>query len=180
MVVKPVEKKSQAVSQLTAEIKKSAGLYIADFTGVTVGTVTALRANLRRKGIRMKVAKNTLIRRSLESAGVKGLDKHLIGPTIVIMSDDQDPMAPAKALTDFHKTNEGVLPVKAVHIDGSVYPGEKLSVLAKMPGKRELQAAVVGLALGPGAGVAGLIKGPGAKLAGQIKALVEKLEGGAK
>ena len=179
MTVKALDKKTETVTGLTDRIKKSSGLYIADFSRITVGTVTALRADLRKKGIGMKVAKNTLIRRALADAGVKGLDSHLTGPTAVIMADDQDPMAPAKALVEFHKTNENMLPVKVVHIDGAQYPGEKLIALAKMPGKRELQAQVVSLALGPGAQLAGLIKGPGAKIAGQIKALVEKLEGGA-
>ena len=178
-VKKAVEKKSETVSSLAADIKGSSGIYIADFTRITVGVVTALRASLRRKGIKMKVAKNTLIRRSLSDAGVKGLDKHLIGPTAVIMADDQDPMAPAKALFEFHKANEGMLPVKIVSIGGEQYPGDRISALAKMPGKRELQANVVRLALGPGSTLAGILKGPGAKIAGAIKAHIEKLEGGA-
>lgn len=177
---KAVEKKKETTTALTADIKKSTGLYIADFTRITVGVVTALRADLRRKGIKMKVAKNTLIRRSLAEAGVKGLDAHLVGPTAVILADDQDPMAPAKALVEFHKANEGVLPVKIVSIDGAVYPGDKIAALAKMPGKRELQANVVRLALGPGSNLAAILKGPGSKIAGAIKAHIEKLEGGAK
>src|SRR3954466_2849853 len=179
VVQKAVNKKADVIAMLEASIKKTTGIYIADFSRVTVQTVTALRANLHRKGITMKVAKNTLIKRALDGAGIKGLEKHLVGPTAVIFADDQDPMAPAKALVEFHKTNEGVLPVKVVHIDGSAYPGNQLGTLAKMPGKRELQASIITLAMGPGAQVIGLIKGPGAKIAGQIKAQIEKLEGGA-
>ena len=178
VVQKAINKKSEVVSKLTESIRNSTGIYIADFTGITVGTVTTLRANLRSKGIGMRVAKNTLIRRALEDAGIKGLEKHLAGPTALITADDQDPMAPAKMLTAFHKENEGVLPLKVIYIDGEQYLGSKVTDLAKMPGKRELQAQVVTLALGPGAQVIGLVKGPGAKIAGQIKALVEKLEGG--
>jgi large subunit ribosomal protein L10 len=178
-VKKAVDKKKEVTQALTADMKKSTGLYIADFSRVTVGVVTALRASLRLKGIKMKVAKNTLIRRSLADAGVKGLDSHLVGPTAVIMADDQDPMAPAKALVEFHKANEGMLPVKIVSIDGAQYPGDKIAALAKMPGKRELQASVVSLALGPGARLAGVLKGPGSRIAGAIKAHIEKLEGGA-
>lgn len=179
MTSKTLEKKSAVISNLETNFKSSLGIYIADFTGITVEKVTALRSSLRKKGIKVKVAKNTLIKRALNQAGIKGLDSHLVGPTAVIMSDDQDPMAPAKALVEFHKTNEGVLPVKVVSIDGAAYPGAQLAALAKMPGKRELQASVVSLALGPGSKVAGIIKGPGAKIAGQIKAQIEKLEGGA-
>lgn len=176
MTSKALVRKTKTASDLEASLKTSTGVYIADFTGVTVETVTALRNNLRKKGIKMKVAKNTLIKRALSTAGIKGLDAHLKGPSAVIMADDQDPMAPAKALVEFHKANEGVLPVKIVSIDGASYPGAQLAALAKMPGKRELQASVVSLALGPGQKIAGILKGPGSALAGQIKAQIEKLE----
>jgi len=179
MISKALEKKSSVISDLETGFRNSPGIYIADFSRVTVQTVTGLRSSLRKKGMKMKVAKNTLIKRALDGAGIKGLEKHLVGPTAVIFSDDQDPMAPAKALVEFHKANDGMLPVKAVAIDGASYPGSQLGALAKMPGKRELQAGVVSLALGPGQKIAGIIKGPGAKLAGQIKAQIEKLEGGA-
>jgi large subunit ribosomal protein L10 len=176
MTSKTLEKKSAVISELETSFKSSPGIYIADFTGITVEKVTGLRASLRKKGIKVKVAKNTLIKRALAQAGIKGLEKHLVGPTAVIISDDQDPMAPAKALVEFHKTNEGVMPVKVVSIDGAAYPGAQLANLAKMPGKRELQASVVSLALGPGQKIAGILKGPGSTLAGQIKAQIEKLE----
>ena len=179
VVQKAIDKKSQVVSELKESIQKSTGIYIADFSRITVESVTALRANLRKKGIGMKVAKNTLIRRALEESGIKGLEKHLVGPSALITADDQDPMAPAKALVDFHKANEGFMTVKIAHIDGAQYAGSRLADLAKMPGKRELQAGVVSLALGPGSQLLGLIKGPGSKIAGQIKAHIEKLEGGA-
>jgi large subunit ribosomal protein L10 len=176
MTSKALVRKTKTASDLEASLKTTTGVYIADFSRVTVQTVTALRTSLRKKGIRMKVAKNTLIKRALGTAGIKGLDAHLKGPTAVILADDQDPMAPAKALVEFHKANEGLLPVKIVSIDGAAYPGNQLAALAKMPGKRELQASVVSLALGPGQKIAGILKGPGAALAGQIKAQIEKLE----
>jgi large subunit ribosomal protein L10 len=178
MTSKALVRKTKTASDLEASLKTTTGVYIADFSRVTVQTVTALRTSLRKKGIRMKVAKNTLIKRALGTAGIKGLDAHLKGPTAVILADDQDPMAPAKALVEFHKANEGLLPVKIVSIDGAAYPGNQLAALAKMPGKRELQASVVSLALGPGQQLLGLIKGPGSAIAGQIKAQIEKLEKG--
>jgi len=178
MTSKALVRKTKTASDLEESLKTSTGVYIADFSRITVQTVTALRTSLRKKGIRMKVAKNTLIKRALGTAGIKGLDAHLKGPTAVILADDQDPMAPAKALVDFHKTNEGFLAVKGVSIDGATYPGNRLAELAKMPGKRELQAGVVSLALGPGQKLMGILKGPGSALAGQIKAQIEKLEKG--
>lgn len=176
MTSKALVRKTSTVGDLEASLKGSTGVYIADFSRITVQTVTALRTTLRKKGIKMKVAKNTLIKRALATAGIKGLDAHLKGPTAVILADDQDPMAPAKALVEFHKANDGFLAVKGVSIDGATYSGNRLAELAKMPGKRELQAGVVSLALGPGQQLLGLIKGPGSKIASQIQALIEKGE----
>lgn len=178
MTSKALVRKTSTIGNLEASLKVSTGVYIADFSRITVQTVTALRTSLRKKGITMKVAKNTLIKRALATAGIKGLDAHLKGPTAVILADDQDPMAPAKAMVEFHKANDGFLALKGVAIDGTTYPGNRLAELAKMPGKRELQAGVVSLALGPGQKLLGILKGPGTALAGQIKAQIEKLEKG--
>ncbi len=170
--------KSEVVSELTDSLKGTSGVYLADFTGLTVEKVTLLRRNLRKKGVSMRVAKNTLIQRALANVGVQGLDGYLAGPTALILADKEDPIAPAKMLADFLKQNENALALKGVHIDGQVYPGEQMETLAKMPGKRELQAQVVSLALGAGGNLLALFKGPGAKIAGQIKGLIEKLEKG--
>ena len=173
-----VMEKSAVVSDLTESLKGSSGVYLADFTGLTVEKVTVLRVSLRKKGVRMRVAKNTLIKRALDNVGIKDLEKHLAGPTAVIIADHEDPMAPAKLIAAFLKDNENAIAMKVIHVDGQAYGGDQLAALAKMPGKRELQAQVVSLALGAGANLLALFKGPGIKIAGQLKALVEKLEKG--
>ncbi len=172
-----VVQKSDVVTNLSAKIKSSLGFYVADFTGLTVEKVTALRNTFRSKGMYVKVAKNTLIKRALHENDINGLDAHFVGPTMIIFSDAEDPLAPAKVFVDFHKTNEKLLSLKTIQIDGQAYPGTQLVTLSKMPGKRELQAQVISLAMGPSAVLIGLFKGPGVKLAGQVKALVERLEG---
>ncbi len=168
--------KTEVVEKLTQNFKGTSGIYFADFKGIPVETITALRTNFRSKGVKIRVAKNTLIKRALAACDITGLDKFLIGPTAVILADDQDPITPAKMLVDFHKQNEGMMDLKVVHIDGQQYDGKQLVTLSKMPGKRELQAQVVQLAMGPSAQLIGIIKGPAGKIASQIQALVEKLE----
>jgi large subunit ribosomal protein L10 len=170
--------KIELVDALAESLKASTGVYLADFTGIKVSVVTELRRDLRRKGITMRVAKNTLIKRAFQEAGIEGLDELLAGPSSLILADGDDPMAPAKLIVDFLKKQKEALKMKAVNIDGGIYPGEKLDDLAKMPGKRELQAQVISLAMGPSGKLLGLLKGPGSALASQIKALVERLESG--
>ena len=171
--------KSEVVSQLTESLKTASGVYLADFTGVTVEQVTQLRSTLRQKGVTMRVAKNTLIQRALANVGVEGLDKYLAGPTAVILADAEDPIAPAKLLVEFLKKNDSVtLKTKVAHMDGQAYDGAQIVTLSKMPGKIELQAQVVTLALGPGSTLLALVKGPGSAVASQIQSLVSKLEAG--
>lgn len=171
--------KSEVVSQLTESFKASSGVYLADFTGVTVEQVTILRSTLRKKGITMRVAKNSLIQRALANVGVEGLDKYLAGPTAVILADAEDPIAPAKMLVEFLKKYETVtLKAKVAHMDGQAYDGAQLVTLSKMPGKRELQAQIVTLALGPGSNLLALVKGPASAIASQIQSLVSKIESG--
>ncbi len=170
--------KNEAVVQMTESIQGSSGIYLADFTGLTVEKVTVLRSTLRKKGLSMRVSKNTLIRRALNNVGVQGLDKYLTGPTAVILADNEDPMAPAKLLVEFLKTNEDAIKIKTIHIDGQAYGGDQLTSLSKMPGKRELQSQVVSIALGAGANLLALFKGPGSKLASQLQAYIEKKEKG--
>ncbi len=168
--------KTEVVAKLTENFKSSSGIYFADFKGIKVETVTALRSSFRTKGVKIRVAKNTMIKRALAACDISGLDKYLIGPTAVILADEEDPITPAKMLVDFHKKNDGLMDLKVVYIDGQPYDGKQLDTLSKMPGKRELQAQVVQLAMGPSAQLIGIIKGPAGKIASQIQALVEKLE----
>lgn len=171
-----LEQKKNILSDVLGKINSGSAVYLADFTGINVEKINEIRGVLRQKGIKMQVVKNTLVRKAFEELKITGLEKYLVGPTSLIVANQEDPIEPAKLITDFHKKHDGLLPVKVVHMDSQSYGGEKLSDLAKMPGKRELQAQIIALAMGPGATLIGLLKGPGGKLAGQIKAYVEKLE----
>jgi large subunit ribosomal protein L10 len=168
--------KLSTVSDITEKVNASSSMYLVDFSRMTVPMVTQFRNELRQKGVSFRVAKNTLIRRSFAACGVTGLDNELQGPSAIIFADGEDPIAPAKLIVDFHKANADFLAVKSVHIDGTNYPGSALKDISKTPGKRELQAGVVALAMGPSSTLIGIFRGPGAKVAGQIKALVERLE----
>ena len=171
-----LQHKKSSVESIRDRIKAASAVYLADFTGLSVQLVTRLRKDMRAKGVAMRVMKNTLIGRVLHDCGIDGLDGHLKGPTALIIASADDPIEPARILTDFYKDNANLLPVKVVRMEDQTWPGSQIKELAAMPGRRDLQAQVVTLALGPGSTLVGLIKGPGSKIAGQIKALVEKLE----
>src|SRR4030095_912341 len=94
-------------------------LCLADLSGMTVESVSQLRRKCREQKIQVKVIKHTLLKRALNASGITALDEHLVGPTSVVFSPDNE-MAPAKVLVDFAKENEKPR-VKAAVVDGRLY-----------------------------------------------------------
>src|SRR5688500_19273894 len=91
--------KERVVSELAERLKSSPTLIIADYRGLTMPQIDALRSRLLEHGARFAVVKNTLTRRAAEQAGVDALLALLEGPTaIAFLESDGDPVAVAKAL----------------------------------------------------------------------------------
>jgi large subunit ribosomal protein L10 len=128
------------------------------------------------QGITVKVAKNTLIQKALESEpeskGYAALFGSLHGPTTILISSN--PKAPAKLLEEFRKTEERPI-LKAAYIDSSIYIGdEQLATLVKMKSKEEMIGEIIGLLQSPGRRLASQITASGSKVAGIVKALAER------
>jgi large subunit ribosomal protein L10 len=171
-----LEQKKEKIASLVKDIQESASIYLLNYTRLTVEKDSKLRMALNKKGINYRAAKNTLLQRAFNEAGIKGLDDYLVGATAVMFGDSEDPMLPAREIVAFHKENADFLAVKGINLDGQALPGDKLIDLAKMPGRLELIASIVTIVLGPGASLVSVIKGPGSTIAGQIKSLEEKSE----
>ncbi len=171
-----LEVKKQTTDELDQALATAGSVFLVDFGRIKVAHDVELRKSLNKQGIYYRVAKNTLLRRSLHKAGITALDKLLKKPSAILVGSPEDPVAPARAIVEFQKAHLGFLDSKLTWIDGDIYPGNQIADVAKMPGKRELQAQVVQLFLSPGSTLVGLIKGPGSKVAGQVEALVKRLE----
>jgi large subunit ribosomal protein L10 len=171
-----IEKKQGLVEEVHQDIENSSAIYLINFEGITVETDNEFRQNLNQKGIRYRAVKNTLLKRALEKSNIQGLDNYLVGTTAIMLGDNEDPMLPAKELVQFYKKNPDLLPVKGVSMEGDVIEGNKISDLAKMPGRQEMIAQIVSIALSPGANLVAILKGPGSTIASQLKTLVEKLD----
>jgi large subunit ribosomal protein L10 len=173
-----LDKKQKIVSEIAESLKDSSAVYLLNFEGITVEKDNEFRQALNQKGITYKAVKNTLLKRALADAGITGLDDKLVGTTSLMVGESEDPMLPAKEIVAFHKENPDFLAVKGINLDGEVMAGDKVEDLSKMPGRDELIAQVVSIALGPGAELVAVLKGTGSTIAGQLKALEEKLEEG--
>src|SRR5262245_24444105 len=112
----PTPQKEAIIPETQAKLEGVPGVCLADVSGMTVEAVSLLRKKCREQQVRVKVVKNTLLKRALHAHGVSALDDHLVGPTSLVYSPVSE-MAPAKLLVDFAKAHERPR-VKAAVVDG--------------------------------------------------------------
>jgi large subunit ribosomal protein L10 len=169
----PTAEKEAVVKDLAELLKRSTGVYLTDFTGLDVPSVTRLRGKLRAEGITYRVVKNRLAKLAAREAGVEGLEEVLTGPTAVAASDD-DPVAPVRVLTDFSKEMRGRPVVKVGLVDGRLYKDADLEQLATLPPREVLLGQVVSAVQSPLSGLAFCLNGVLQKLVLVLNAIAEK------
>ena len=170
------EDKSAAIAELREELTNTPFFYLADSSTLTVAKTNKFRRLCFEKGITVKVAKNTLIKKALEDApeskGYQALFEILHGPTTILIS--HNPKAPALIIDDFRKTEARPV-LKAAYIDSAVFIGDdQLSTLTKLKTKDEMVGEIIGLLQSPGRRLASQLKATGGKLAGIVKTLEER------
>lgn len=143
----PTAEKEAFIEELSGKLSGAKSLYLADFSGMTVEKVTALRAQCRANGVHYKVIKNTLLKRAANAVGVTQLDAYLEGPTVLAYSLDSE-VEPARVLVEFARTNEKPL-VKAGLIGDRLYGAEEVKQLALLPPRDVLLAQVLGTIVAP-------------------------------
>ena len=143
---KILNQKKEEVSKLAEEMKEAKIILLTDYRGINVTDVTNLRTDLRNVNAKYTVIKNNITRRALAECGIEGLDDKLVGPTAVIMSNE-DYLEPAKAIYNFTKNND-YYKIKGGVVEGKVMTAEEIITLAKLPSRQELLAKLAGALLG--------------------------------
>ena len=143
---KIIAKKQEEVSKLAEKIKNAKVVILTDYRGITVQDVTELRANFRKSNSEYAVIKNNIIRRALAECKIEGLDDVLVGPTAILM-DNNDYLAPAKTLYNYTKKNDSYK-IKGAILEGKVISVEEIIELAKLPSREELLSKLAGSLLG--------------------------------
>lgn len=167
-----IDAKKQVVDDIKDKLEKSQGAVLTDYRGLNVAEVTELRTKLREAGIEFKVLKNTLTRIAAHQIGLEDLDPYLEGPTAIAFGVD-DPVAPAKILSDFAKTHKA-LDIKAGILENKVIDFEGVKALADLPPREVLLARVLGGMQGPMYGFAGSLQGVLRKFVYALDAVREK------
>lgn len=154
--------KAESVAQLNAVFNEVGVVVVTRNLGMSVAQSTALRGKVREAGASYKVAKNRLARLAIKDTNYAGIDEMLTGPTAIATS--VDPVAAAKAVVDFAKTNDKIEIVGGA-MGAQVLNAEGIKALASMPSLDELRAKLVGLVQAPATKLAQLSTAPAAKLA---------------
>lgn len=158
----PSAKKVAAVAELAEKFSQGKSFIVTDYRGLDVKETTELRRLLRGAGGELKVAKNTMARRAAESARMPALTQFLTGPTAIAVGYD-DPVALAKALSDFARTHED-LQIKGGVLSGRAIDADGVKRLADLPPREVLLAQVLAGMQAPIAGLVGVLQGTVRKL----------------
>ena len=141
-----LDDKKTVVAEVSAEVANAQSIIVAEYRGLGVVDLTALRANARKSGVYLRVAKNTLVRRAIAGTPFEGLSKQLVGPLIYGIS--KDPVAAAKLLNDFAKGNDK-LAIKVGAMPNYVLDVAGVKALATMPSREELLSKLLGTMQAP-------------------------------
>jgi len=140
--------KAVRIQAMNEKLSQAKGIYLADFTGLTVEKVSLLRREMRKAGVHVQVMKNTLLKRAIaETSYANLLTTHLHGPTAILLPTVEE-IAPARILEAFVKEHK--LPaVKLALIEGKLYSEEDVKQLAKLPPRDVLLGMLLRALQGP-------------------------------
>ena len=141
-----LEEKKAVVAELGEKLAQAQAVVLAEYRGLTVEEMTRLRVNARDGGVYLRVLKNTLARRAVTGTPFEKLADEMVGPLAYGISSD--PVAAAKVLNDFAKSNDKFL-IKAGAMPNQVMSKADVANLATMPSREELLAKLLGTMQAP-------------------------------
>jgi large subunit ribosomal protein L10 len=165
--------KSAAVAELNRTFTESGVVVVTRNLGLTVAQSTVLRVKMREAGASYKVSKNRLARIAAEGTAYTSLSDLLVGPTA--LSTSVDPVAAAKAVVEYAKTNDK-LEIVGGAMGGTVLDVNGVKALAELPSLDALRARIVGLVQAPATKVVQIIQAPAGQLARVFAAYATKDE----
>lgn len=164
MSKKAMELKGHVVSEITEKLRNSSAAVVVDYKGLTVEEVTELRSKFREAGVEYKVYKNTLVRRAAKEVGIEQFNDELLTGTNAIAFGYEDPVAPARIVSEFIKSHPK-MELKMGVVEGEFYDKDKIVELSNIPSREVLIAKLLGS-----------LKAPVSNFAYLIDAMIKKQE----
>ena len=163
--------KVSAVAEIADKFRDSSAAVITEYRGLSMAQLSTLRRALG-SGVSYRVAKNTLVKRAAEDAGVDGLADLFVGPTAIAFVEGE-PVDAAKALRDFAKDNKALV-IKGGFMDGRPLTVDEVTRIADLDSREVLLAKLAGAMKGNMAKAAGLFAAPAGQVARLAAALQDK------
>jgi large subunit ribosomal protein L10 len=168
------EEKGQIIDELAEKFSQHSHFYITDASGFSVEQINAFRRICFNKGVEYRVYKNTMIRKALEKNNAGNFEpiyKVLHGFSGVIFSKESG-NAPAKAIKEYRKKNEGKPGFKAASINSDLFIGEEnLNVLHDLKSKNEIIGEIISALQSPAKNVLSALLSSKSTVAGIVKTL---------
>ena len=142
-----LEDKQQIVSEVNQAASSALSAVLADYRGVSVEDMTALRKNAHENKVYLRVVRNTLLKRAVADTEFECIQEVLVGPTILAFSQE-DPGAAARVLKDFSKENDD-FEIKALSVGGQLMDASQIDVLAKLPTLDQARSMLMSVMLAP-------------------------------
>lgn len=149
--------KKEVVAELHGKLKEAKLTVLADYSGMSVAKITALRNELRKSGTEFRVVKNTLLRIASEDTRYTGIQEHLKGP-LAIAINSGDVVEPTKVLVEFAKKN-AELEIKFGLLEGKYLSRAQIDALAEMPSREVLLGKLLSVLVGAQRGLVTVLSG---------------------
>jgi large subunit ribosomal protein L10 len=168
------EEKNEIINGLVAQLKETNHFYLTDISDLTVETSNQLRRLCFNKGVKLQVAKNSLIQKALEKSegDFSELFAVLKGSSAIMFCETAN--VPAKVIKEFRKTNSKPI-LKGAFVEYSLFIGDnQLDNLVKLKSKNELIGEIIAILQSPAKNVISALQSGGNTLAGVVKTLSER------
>ena len=174
--MKRTEKES-FVEGFRERLQETPAVFLTDFSGLDVKSMTVLRDELKKNGAEYLVVKNRLVLRAIQESDLPDLSDWLTGPTGVVLGHS-GPVEAAKTVSDFAKSHNDRPVFKVGVLENAVLDQDQIQRLAKLPPKDQLLAILAGALEAPMSALAGALGAKLQEMVGLLKALQEEQEGG--
>jgi large subunit ribosomal protein L10 len=163
------QEKSEVVAEITKLLSESKMTVVANYKGVTVKSIQALRKQAKDNGTTVKVVKNRLVKQALSNVDVlKEVETNELKEQLLYAFNSEDEVSPAKALSDYAKTEPALQFVGAITAEGKFLSADEVKALANLPSKNQLIAGIVNTLQSP---LNNAVSALGGNLHGYLKAI---------
>jgi large subunit ribosomal protein L10 len=134
--------KEQVLGEIKEAWQNVASIIVADYKGITVPVVTAMRDDFRKNGCHYRVIKNSLVKIAVKGSKMEPITQLMTGTTAVIWTTGEAPQPPAKIALKWAK-EEPKFQIKGGYYEGQVLDKAGVEALSTMPGKPEIRASML-------------------------------------